>query len=193
MYSVSFSILCTVSVHNMLIEWLLHTFFFLIGLNGFIGEIQDHNRLKSCNWVPSSCQRWAQHWQMAGCTATSTTIWLGLSSSIYPVWPPWESALLCSRHRPGNHGLFFQAWGQLLPGWSEPQLHTDQEWPHPLGECLPGGRLDLLEWSPPARLNHGHRSLYCKDRVKKEEGARVHTCSPPAMCHVTALLLYTLT
>ena len=68
-------------------------FIFWIGLSSFIRESQDYKGLKSWHWGPSSCQRWAQHWQSAGCTACASRSGL---SSFSPVWPPWESDLWLS-------------------------------------------------------------------------------------------------
>ena len=68
-------------------------FIFWIGLSSFIRESQDYKGLKSWHWGPSSCQRWAQHWQSAGCTACASRSGL---SSFSPVWPPRESDLWLS-------------------------------------------------------------------------------------------------
>ena len=68
-------------------------FIFWIGLSSFIRDSQDYKGLKSWHWGPSFCQRWAQHWQSAGCTACASRSGL---SSFSPVWPPRESDLWLS-------------------------------------------------------------------------------------------------
>ena len=96
-------------------------FLFLIGWSGFIRESQDYRGLKSWHWG-SSCQRWAQLWQSTGCT--KYTSWPGPPSSFSLVCPLWEPDMLVAQHSPGNHGLYLQACGQLLPECSEPPSHT---------------------------------------------------------------------
>lgn len=115
-------------------------------------------------------------------------------------------------------GILSPGCGRLFPGWSEPPLHTDLQLPCPLGcacqehdlifssDALQQGymSLDLDKHLLAAHLedvqllgkdkaicpllNHGYHSCSREDGVEKEEDARACTSSPPAVCHVTAIV-----
>ena len=96
-------------------------FVFLIRRNSFIRESQDYRGLRvgTGALLAKGGHNFDKAW-----VVLSTRLGLAPSSSFSLVCPPWESDLLLSQHSPGNHGLYLQACGQLLPECSEPPPHT---------------------------------------------------------------------